>query len=251
MTIVRSTLLTQFPEIVFGMSTREGGVSPGKLGLNMSFRVGDNPENVLENRKRFLTYLGIDQQKVAYPQQEHTNNVQICSIAAKYDHCDALVSKESNLFLAISIADCTPVILFDKSKKVIAAIHAGWRGTVQQITKIAVSKMVEEFGCNAKEIVAFIGPSASKCCYEVGEDVAQQFPKECLERKQNGKYLLDVKKANQIQLLHYGIEKDNIEIHNDCTISNELYHSYRRDGNESGRMLAVVGIKIRKYLCVE
>lgn len=243
MEIVRSKIFTQFPNLVFGMSTRLGGVSAGKLNLNMSFRVGDNPKNVLENRKRFLTYLGIDIQNVAFPQQEHTTNVQICRSAAKFDNCDALVSQEPNIFLAVSIADCTPVVLFDPHTKTVAAIHAGWRGTVGRITEKAVQMMKNNFSVRAENIFAFIGPSAGICCYEVGREVAEQFPRECTIQKDTEKYLLDVKKTNQLQLMELGILEQQIEIHPDCTISDERYHSFRRDGKESGRMWAVVGIK--------
>lgn len=244
MEIIRSKLLSGYPEIIFGMSTRNGGVSPGKFGLNMSFRVGDVSENVCTNRKLFFDALGVDIKNIAFPYQEHTNIVQVVDSVSEFERCDALVTSKQNIFLAISVADCAPIILFDPISKVIVGIHAGWKGTVQRITEKAVKLLQNQFGVQPKNIIAFIGPSAGVCCYEVEEEVASQFPKECVNRKNNQKFLLDVKRTNMIQLLENGLLKEHIEIHEDCTISkSDLYHSYRQDGIESGRMLAVIGIK--------
>jgi polyphenol oxidase len=244
MEIIRSKLLSAYPEIIFGMSTRNGGVSPGKFGLNMGFHVGDENENVHANRKLFFNALGVDVKNIVFPQQEHTNNVHVCDSVIEYKKCDALVTSKENVFLAISIADCTPVILFDPILRVVAGIHAGWKGTSQRITEKAVNVLKNQFGVLSKNIIAFVGPSAGICCYEVGEEVAIQFPSDCVIQKNNGKYLLDVKQTNMHQLLENGVLKQHIEVNEDCTISRpDMYHSFRRDGKGSGRMLAVIGIK--------
>ena len=102
--------------------------------------------------------------------------------------------------------------------------------------------MLQEFGSKPDELYAFIGPSAGQCCYEVGEDVAQRFDAEFVSRR-NGKFYLDIKKANEEQLRNAGVPGTNIEVHEDCTICRtELYHSYRRDGDKSGRMMAIIGL---------
>ncbi|MDD8017669.1 MAG: peptidoglycan editing factor PgeF [Bacteroidota bacterium] len=224
------------------MSTNRNGVSAGKFNLNVSFSVGDNPENVTENRRRFFSALGIDENIVAFTQQEHTSVVCACSTPGNYPVSDALITRSQHLFLAISVADCTPVMLYDPKTKTAAAIHAGWRGTTSKIVKKAIAKMYVHYGTKPANIVAFIGPSAGKCCYEVGNEVAKQFPDICVERKPDRKYLLDVKQANVIQLLESGLQEDHIEVHSDCTIHNQVYHSHRRDGKESGRMFAVIGM---------
>jgi YfiH family protein len=243
MDIVHSTILSHYPELIFGMSTRFGGVSGETLDLNLSFNVGDDPRNVQMNRKRFFSELGIAEERVAFPKQEHTDIVQICSVPVHYDHCDALVTGIKNTFLAVSIADCTPIMLYDPEKHVVAGIHAGWRGTSKKIVENAIQLMKQSYSIGPENIVAFIGPSAGVCCYEVGREVAALFPNECSIEKEHGKFMLDVKKANTLQLLANGVQESHIEVHPDCTIHNPHYHSFRRDGKKSGRMLAVIGMK--------
>ncbi|MBI2427641.1 MAG: polyphenol oxidase family protein [Ignavibacteriales bacterium] len=148
-----------------------------------------------------------------------------------------------NTFLAVSIADCTPIMLYDPDKNVIAGIHAGWRGTSKSIVGNAVQLMKQNYSVVPANIVAFIGPSAGVCCYEVGNEVAELFPNDCWTEKGNGKFMLNVKKVNMLQLLANGVQESHIEVHPDCSIHNQQYHSFRRDGKNSGRMLAVIGIK--------
>ncbi len=243
MRIVNSNIFSSIPEILLGMSTSEGGVSEGKFGLNLSFNVHDSVDSVIENRRRFFTSLGILESQIAFTQQKHTTNITLVDRSGMNENCDALHSNCKNVFLAISIADCTPVMLYDKGHHAIAGIHAGWRGTAGRIVKKTINEMQRSYGTNAEDIIAFIGPSAGKCCYEVGREVAEQFPKECSVIKERGKYMLDVKQSNMIQLLENGVLNSNIEMHPDCTIHNNIYHSFRRDGNQSGRMLAIIGIK--------
>ena len=146
------------------------------------------------------------------------------------------------MFLSVSIADCAPVFLFDAMKKIVACVHAGWRGTEQRILQKTIRTMLQEFGSKPGDVSAFIGPSAGQCCYEVGEDVAQRFDAEFVSRR-NGKFYLDIKKANEEQLRNAGVPGTNIEVHENCTICRtELYHSYRRDGDKSGRMMAIIGL---------
>ncbi len=243
MQIVRSNIFESVPELLFGMSTVDGGVSNDKFGLNLSFNVKDSETSVIENRKRLFTSLGIRESQIAFTQQKHTTNIIAVERSGMNENCDALHSNHKNVFLAISIADCTPVMLYDKGSKAAAGIHAGWRGTAGRIVEKTIKEMQRSYGTKIEDILAFIGPSAGKCCYEVGEEVAEQFQKECSIRKENGKYLLDVKQSNVLQLLENGVLNSNIEVHPDCTIHNKKYHSFRRDGIQSGRMFAIIGIK--------
>jgi YfiH family protein len=243
MQIVRSNIFESIPGILFGMSTFDGGVSSGKFGLNLSFNVNDLQENVIKNRNRFFTSLGIVESQVAFTEQKHTTNIAVVDLPGSNENCDAIYTDRKNIFIAISIADCTPVMLYDNGSKAIAGIHAGWRGTAGRIVEKTIREMKRRHNTKAENIIAFIGPSAGKCCYEVNDDVAKQFPKECSDKKENGKYLLDVKHANMIQLLEIGVLNSNIEMHPDCTIHNTKYHSFRRDGNQSGRMFAIIGMK--------
>ena len=242
-TVIRSTILAGFPEVICGLSTRNGGVSPEPYGMNTSFHVNDSPDNVAENRGLFLGALGVQPGTVAIPQQRHTAVVMTVNAAGAYPECDALVTNVPNVYLCVSVADCAPVFLFDKAKRVVACVHAGWRGTARKIVRNAVVRMEEEFGTNAIDVVAFIGPSAGRCCYEVGEEVAKEF-EEQLVRRGDGKMYLDIPGANSIQLRAAGVPESNIEVQGECTICNSgMYHSYRRDRKMSGRMMGVIGLR--------
>ena len=179
MEIVRSKLFEQFPSLLFGMSTAHDGVSVGKYGLNLSFNVNDDPLHVQQNRKLFFDAIGIAEDQIAFTRQQHTVNVVSVQSSGIRENCDSLITNKKNLFLAISIADCTPVMLYDKKNNTVAGIHAGWRGTAGKIVEKTILQMRKQFGCVTSDLVAFIGPSAGKCCYEVGTEVAKLYPSEC------------------------------------------------------------------------
>jgi YfiH family protein len=135
------------------------------------------------------------------------------------------------------------VILADPESRVAAAVHAGWRGTLARIAGKGVELMVQACGANAQEVRAYLGPAAGACCYVVGEEVASQFPGDVVSRR-DGKIYLDVRKANRLQLIQAGVRPEFVEESTLCTISEKtLLHSFRRDGNQSGRMMAVVGFR--------
>lgn len=209
--------------------------------MNLSSHVGDEQANVDENRRRFFEAIGIPgSTKKVYQNQVHSANVNlVLGDEGVVRESDALITLEPNVLLAVSVADCTPVLLYDPETKLIAAVHAGWRGTEQMIALTVVRRMIE-LGSKPENIFAFIGASASQEKYEVGVEVATLFEEKYSRPKEDGKYLLDVKRANLDQLLFAGIPRDQIEVSPLCTISDERLHSFRRDGKRSGRMLAVI-----------
>ncbi len=239
--IIIPQIFSQFPEIIAAQSTRIGGVSPEPFGMNLSSHVGDEQANVDENRRLFFEAIGIPRgTKAVYQSQVHSANVHIVhGDEGVVRESDALITRAANVLLGVTIADCTPILLYEPNAKLIAAVHAGWRGTEQMIALAAIRKMVE-LGANAKNIFAFIGASASGEKYEVGLEVATLFEEKHLVDLHNGKFLLDVKAANLDQMLFAGIPANQVEISPLCTISDERLHSYRRDGKRSGRMLAVI-----------
>jgi YfiH family protein len=162
MTALRSSIFPQ--EVVAAFSTRLGGVSPSSLGMNLSFKVGDDPANVRKNREIFFGSLGIPQRNLAIPGQVHGTTVRRVDVPGEYPETDALISGTPGLFLCVSVADCVPLLLFDPAHSAFAAIHAGWRGTSSGITEAAVANMQKEFGSLPERILASIGPSASVCC---------------------------------------------------------------------------------------
>jgi YfiH family protein len=239
--IIRPKIFEQFSEIIAAQSTRIGGVSPEPFGMNLSSHVGDEQSNVDENRRRYFKLIGVPGgTKSVYQNQVHSSNVHVVhGDEGVVKDSDALITREPNVLLGITVADCTPILLYEPKAKLIAAVHAGWRGTEQMIALAAVRKMVE-LGASPENIFAFIGASASGEKYEVGLEVATLFEEKHLVDLHNGKFLLDVKSANLDQLLFAGVPANQIEVSPLCTISDERLHSYRRDGKRSGRMLAVI-----------
>lgn len=241
--IIFSEKFSRYKEIRFGFSTRKGGVSSEPYGMNLSFNVGDESLNVLGNRERFFGALRIGCDELAIPHQVQGGLVHRVYTQGGYDACDGLVTNSFGVFLTISAADCLSIFMFDPIQKAIAAVHAGWRGSSMNIVERAVKLMGEEFEADASDLIIYVGPAAGICCYEVGEEVAKNFKEEFLVRNGDKNPHLDLKKHTMVELLDSGVLESNIEISNLCTICTpELFHSYRRDGKKSGRMMGVIGM---------
>jgi len=242
MTILRSSRLAANDILVFGISTRLGGVSPPPFGMNLSYHVGDESVNVDQNADLFFGALGIPLELRAVPKQVHSNVVKRVHSGGMLEACDGLVTDSLDVYLCISVADCVPVFLYDPQKRAVAAIHAGWRGTASRICTAAVRKMKEEFGSRSEDLFVYIGPAASSCCYAVGDEVARQFDATFVKREKEIIHV-DLKGANVRQLFDEGIPGARIEVSEYCTICHpELLHSYRRDKGKSGRMVGVIGL---------
>jgi polyphenol oxidase len=222
------------------MSTKIGGESVHGFEMNMSYTVGDNPVNVGKNRKRFLFHLGISEKILALPFQCHSTTVLKVEVPGEYSTCDALISNKHNIALVVTVADCVPVLLFDPIKKAIGAVHAGWKGTQGRIVQRTLEMMEREFSSDPNQMLAFIGPSAGVCCYEVGHEVAVMFGNKIVPYSSK-KVFLDLKNENKLQLQYQGVPESNIEVSTSCTICEKnLFHSFRRDGQKAGRMMAVI-----------
>ena len=241
--IIHSAILNQFPEITHGISTKLGGNNNPPFFNNLSYVVGDDENNVKSNREKFFGSLEINIKNLAIPKQIHSSNVRIINKPGLYPETDALITNSKNLFLVISIADCYPVLIYDRKNQVVAAVHSGWRGTQKRILTHAINKMYDKFKSVPADLFVFIGPGISKEHFEVGEEVANQFDEKYCERR-NGKYFIDFR-ANLVDGLNtLKIPTHNIDIHPMCTYKEKDYlHSYRRDKDKSGRMFAVIGIK--------
>jgi purine-nucleoside/S-methyl-5'-thioadenosine phosphorylase / adenosine deaminase len=157
---------------------------------------------------------------------------------------DAAVSEEPGGLLGIETADCLPVLLVDPVRRVVAAAHAGWRGTVAQVARRAVDALVAG-GSHTADLLAALGPGIGACCYEVGEEVRDAFGEAgagCFRPGARGRPHLDVREANRRQLLRAGLSSDRIHGVDDCThCLPDLYHSFRREGRAAGRMINFVG----------
>lgn len=241
-------------------STRHGGVSEGEFSsMNLSFNRGDKRENVIENYKILCNAENIDFNKLTLSHQTHTNNVVIVGnedigrgiSKESFSDVDGLITNIPGVALVTQYADCTPLLFCDPIKKVCATSHAGWRGTVQQIGKVTIEKMVSEFGCNPKDIVVGIGPSIKQCCYEVDDPVYNAFselkyinPDDIFIKKANGKYMLDLVKANFLILVNAGVNPENIDCSDVCTnCYHEDLHSHRATAGKRGNLAAIISLK--------
>lgn len=157
---------------------------------------------------------------------------------------DALVTDRPGVLVGIRTADCVPILIADPERHAVAAVHAGWRGTLDQIARKAVEKLAAEYGSKPANLHAAIGPAIGPCCYEVGEEVAAEFEERFVVRPQAAKPRLDLHAYNLDLLLGFGLRREHVELLDSCTICHpDEFHSYRRDRDRSGRMMGVVGLK--------
>ena len=255
---VRPSTMGLFSEIVCGMSTRIGGVSPAPLSMNTGLSVGDDEVNVMENRRLFCDALGFSSEQLATQHQVHGDSCSVVRGPCHIDANDALITNVPGVFLAVGVADCQPIMMYDRANKVVAGVHAGWRGAAAHIAAKTLQRMIAEFGTSQENVWVFVGPCASACCYEVDSTVAMKFDKAFYVEQSNGshvthksygtdatgnKYLLDLKASTKSELQSAGVPAMQIETSPCCTICMpEYFHSHRRDSSRSGRMMAIIGI---------
>lgn len=287
--VLRADKLSEVPWLLHGFSTRMGGVSKeyGGNQLNLGMTAEDTRENVLANRERFLQAVGaIDSQgnpwRVNTVNQRHTGIVHRVAAGSAFGSLrkggksivgDGLITNVRGVLLSVRVADCYPVLLADVKRKAIGIFHAGWRGTTKRIVEKGVGDMRRYFGSRPQDIVAVIGPGIGSCCYEIGEEVENEFDSQFAYSKElfsdvfdswslHTRYPLlflnqrapghgepalsrhlDLAEANRRQLLDAGIPAENIEVMSLCTACHtDRFFSYRKE-HVTGRMMAVIGIR--------
>jgi len=223
--------------------------------FSMALHTGENKKEIIENRKVIASFLKSDKNlHFIVANQTHSDHIKIISkketkgwegLEDAVEDCDALITNEKGIMLTILTADCVPVLLYDNEKKVVAAVHAGWKGTKAKIVAKTVLKMNEIYACEPKHIKAGIAPAIGSCCYEVGEDVAKHFfDTPDGYRKVSEKYMLDLPFINKKQLLDVGLKEENIEMSDICTACEvDRYFSYRKEQGCSGRFMSMIGLK--------
>jgi len=238
----------KFKNITHLVTTKEGWVS----GNNPRF-TGDSEDIYAGFRKELAISCESDVTRFIFPRQTHSDRVAIVTsknLTNTVDDTDALITDEPGLFICVQTADCVPVLLFDPVKKVVAAIHAGWKGTISKIIGKTVQQMTGKFGCNPADIVAGIGPSIHMHAYEVGPEVVSAVEASfsnssaLLKPSMNeGRAYFDLWEANQTVLIESGIPEENIELMGLCSFEHaDLFYSARRDGTDTGRMVS--GIRL-------
>ncbi len=240
--------LAQYPQIVHQVTQKDPSLPfAGSLALHTQ----EHPPAILGNRAKLEAQYPTMHFVVA--NQTHSANVQVVQSDQSYGwqnpsdaikDCDALLTNQKGVMLTILTADCVPILLFDPIHLVIGAVHAGWRGTQEQIVRKSIEKMQEVFGSDPKDIIAGIAPAIGRCCYEVNKEVAKHFFDDPHAMDQQGeKYMLDLPYINSQQLLQAGVNKKNIERSNICTACEvENYFSYRKEHGCSGRFMSMIGL---------
>jgi YfiH family protein len=251
--LLQSPLLEEDSDIFHFTTSRHGGVSTGKYAsLNLGEYCGDDPVAVGQNRAILCDSLGIPPAALYVPHQVHGERSGLCGQAMPpAGDLDALITCEAGVCVAVSTADCVPVLLYAPDRKVVAAIHAGWRGTVKQIVAKTVRRMTEELGCAPRRMLAAIAPAIGKEAFEVGEEVYEAFAAAamnseqiCARNEATGKMHIDLKQANYLQLTGEGIPAARIAVSGICTYSRHTdFFSARRLGTASGRMLTGILMK--------
>ena len=260
MSYITYSLLNKYTEIAHFCTTRNGGVSVGNYASNnMSPFSGDEVTHYSTNHNKLVELLGAECQQIVIPFQNHGNEIREIDIdylsltndlKADYLHgIDAIYTQLTNICIGITTADCVPLLFFDPNKKVVAAAHAGWRGTCGRIAEKTVHALMQKYNSKPEDIRVVIGPSISAEVYQVGKEVIENFEaagfdisKIVIER--NGTLYLDLWIANILSLTETGILNKHIEIAEICTFTeHEKYFSARRLGIKSGRMLSGVMLK--------
>ena len=258
-------VLSQIPLIKHGFSTRMGGISEGifaslNLGTDSGEQV-DDPARVEENYTRIAKSIGVDVHSLVISKQVHKTNIRVVTqedrgkglfIPRDFDEIDGLITNEPDITLVTKYADCVPLYFVDVQRKAIGLTHSGWRGTVAEIGRITVEELTKHYHSDPKDVIAVIGPSICKHCFEISEDVAAEFRKAFPDAyetailtplMEQGKYLCDLWEANRQVLLKAGLRKDNIHISEVCTCCNDdLLFSHRKTQGKRGSLAAFLAI---------
>ncbi len=255
-TTVKGTLEYEVSPILsapHGFTCRRGGVSSGCFsGLNISLHRGDDPENVRKNWNILGSSLGFAPEHTVFSHQTHSDRIRPVTMADArgldhhlYPECDGLITNTPGVSLCIFTADCTPILLHDPVTGAVGAVHAGWRGTAQNIAGKAVAAMERAFGCQPGNIRAAIGPNIAACCFQTDEDVpqamAEAFGPEAEKHisSREGKYYVNLKAINALALSRAGVTQIDISDH--CTLCRQdRYFSHRAQGINRGSQGAVI-----------
>lgn len=239
-----------------GFSTRLGGVSKGHCAtMNISTTRGDDPKAIEENQRRIAKAIGVCVEDMTYTNQTHTTNVAVVEAKDRgrsFLETDGMVTNVPGICLVTFYADCVPLFFVDPEHRAIGLSHSGWRGTVNKMGKVTIEQMQKQYGTDPDKVVAAIGPSICRDCYEVSEEVVEQFREnfdevlwpELFYKKADGKYQLDLWRANEAVLMEAGISRERMAVTNLCTHCNpEILFSHRSTGFHRGNLSAFLALR--------
>ncbi len=223
--------------------------------FSLALHTGEEAGEIIANRRNLARQLSVDETSV-FVTANQTHSSHVCIIDKKemqgwerledaVEDCDALLTDQENVIVGILTADCVPILLYDPVRRVVAAVHAGWRGTEGEIVIKTVGAMKHRFGTDPSDILAGVAPAIGKCCYEVGEDVASHFSAypDAIDRL-GEKSMIDLSAINKIQMISAGILEEHIEMSGICTACEvETFFSYRREQGCSGRFMSMIGLR--------
>jgi hypothetical protein len=238
MKIIQSKLLNQFVGITHGFTSKRNG--------NLAFHVGDDVQNVHNNHLLLAKEMQYEKESLLHMKQIHSNSVKIVNANSNFDTpltCDALITDLKKRPLMVMVADCSPILFYDKVKKVIAVAHAGRAGAFHNIVGNVVASFVDNYDSNPSDIIVSVGASIGVCCYEVGEEIyteAKELNLEYAVEKREKSYFLNIAKILKTQLLNANIEEKNIEFSEECSCcSSKKYFSYRAE-SQTGRFAGLI-----------
>ena len=250
--LLEINLFRRFKTIKSAITTRNGGVSRGLFkSLNLSYKSGDDIQDVQTNRGILAMCFSISANNLFFPDQCHTANIQSITSSDKTDlrNTDALITNQPGIGIGVLAADCVPILFFDPVASVIAAVHAGWKGTVQNIVGKTLHSFKNEYGARPENIHVAMGPCIQQKRYEVGPEVIRAIEALKLKIKEGlilpspkeGHAFVDLQGINKLLLEQQNIHENKIEIIRLCTFENqELFFSARRDGFHSGRFAGLI-----------
>lgn len=249
--MISSKLLEGIDALLYHFTDRLGGCGTAPFNtLNLAYHAGDVAATVERNHQILASILGYDRHRLVHMRQIHSDRIVRCADTMAFDsrpECDALITDHVGQPIMVMTADCTPLLLYDPLRHAAAAIHAGRAGALKNIVGKSVSRMVSAFSTDPADLLAVLGPSIHSCCYEIGQEVAEEVRAagycDALERRDDS-YFLDVNPILQTQLLAAGLKPRNIEILGYCTACrNDRFFSYRADGGTTGRQAAIIMLK--------
>ncbi len=244
--------LKSFLWLTHGMTERTGGSSSAPFAsLNLGLHVGDVEERVRENRERAAAASGMNLHHMVCAEQVHGSRVAVVTAndagrgATVFSDAiagvDALVTDEKELLLTLFFADCLPILFADDEHRAVAIAHAGWRGLAGGVIENTLKAMAAQFGSRPESVTAVIGPGIGPCCFEVGPEVAENFPPSVLRQETQSKPHVDLPGDARLRLLAAGVTPEQIESADICTACHtERFFSHRRERGRTGRMGAFI-----------